>query len=172
MPEGADHGAIGVLGAERRGAVTVAPVASRATCHGDTAALHERCLTHALIRRLLLESYPCYTRVMKRAEHKERITVTVDPELVAAANEAVRAGRADSLSGWVNLALVERAAKERRLRALSDAVAAYEAEFGAITPAEMAAQRRADERAATVVRGVRRVGARRASGRSGRRGAA
>jgi len=104
---------------------------------------------------------------MKRRDHKERITVTVDPELVAAANEAVRAGRAESLSGWVNLALVERAAKERRFRALTEAVAAYEAEFGAIPPAEMAAQRRADEKAAIVVRGARRVLARRVSGRRG-----
>jgi glycerol dehydrogenase-like iron-containing ADH family enzyme len=104
---------------------------------------------------------------MRRREHKERITVTIDPELVVTANEAVRAGRADSLSGWVNLALVERAEKERRLRALEDAVAAYEAEFGTITSAEMAAQRRADERAAVVVRGVRRIGARRVGGRGG-----
>jgi hypothetical protein len=104
---------------------------------------------------------------MKRREHKERLTVTVDPGLVAAANEAVRAGRAESLSGWVNLALMERAAKERRLRALAEAVAAYEEEFGTISAAEIAAQQRADQKTAVVVRGSRRAGLRRASGRRG-----
>jgi len=64
---------------------------------------------------------------------KERLTVTVDSELIEAANQAVTEGRVASLSGWVNLALAERAAKERRLRALAEAVAAYEDEFGEIT---------------------------------------
>jgi hypothetical protein len=39
------------------------------------------------------------------------------------------------------------------LRAMAEAVAAYEAEFGAITPAEMAAQQQADENAAVAVLG-------------------
>jgi hypothetical protein len=81
------------------------------------------------------------------------LTVTVDAELVAAANEAVAAGRAESLSGWVNLALAERKAKERRLLALAEAVAGYESRFGAISMEEIAAQQRADQRAAIVVRG-------------------
>ena len=84
---------------------------------------------------------------------KERLSVTVDPALVQAANEAVAAGRAESLSGWVNLALLERAAKERRLQAMADAVAAYEAELGAITTEELRAQARADRESAIVVRG-------------------
>jgi Arc/MetJ-type ribon-helix-helix transcriptional regulator len=84
---------------------------------------------------------------------KERLTVTVDHQLVEAGNEAVSEGRAGSLSAWVNLALAERAAKDRRLRALGDAVAAYEAEFGVITAGEIAAQQIADRRASRVVRG-------------------
>lgn len=86
---------------------------------------------------------------------KRRLTVTVDPRLVEAGNEAVSAGRAESLSAWVNLALAERAGKERRLRALADAVASYEAEFGIMTPEELAAQARADRASARVVRGPR-----------------
>jgi len=86
---------------------------------------------------------------------KERLTVTVDPALVRAGNEAVAAGRAGSLSAWVNLALAERAAKERRLRAMADAIAAYEAEHGEITAHELLAQERADREAARVVRGKR-----------------
>ncbi len=95
---------------------------------------------------------------MKRK--KERLTVTVDRALVDAATEAVAAGRADSLSGWVNLALSERAAKERRLAALADAVATYEARFGVISALDLAARERADRRAAIVVRGGRRPAAR------------
>lgn len=84
---------------------------------------------------------------------KERLTVTVDRSLIRVANDAVAAGRARSLSGWVNLALSERAAKERRLAALAEAVSTYEAEFGVISEAELAAQARADRRSSIVVRG-------------------
>jgi hypothetical protein len=84
---------------------------------------------------------------------KERLTVTVDRSLVRAANNAVAAGRASSLSGWVNLALTERAAKERRLAALAEVISTYEAEFGVISEAELAAQERADRRSSIVVRG-------------------
>jgi Arc/MetJ-type ribon-helix-helix transcriptional regulator len=84
--------------------------------------------------------------------NKERLTVTVDSELIEAANQAVAEGRVASLSGWVNLALAERAAKERRLRTLAEAIAAYEQGFGEITAVELAAQQRADRRNATAVR--------------------
>jgi hypothetical protein len=97
---------------------------------------------------------------------KERLTVTVDPHLVKAGNEAVAEGKAESLSAWVNLALSERAAKERRLRALERALEAYEAGFGAIGPDELAAQARADRASARVVRGS---GARTAKARRVRR---
>jgi hypothetical protein len=83
---------------------------------------------------------------------KERLTITVDPSVIRAGNEAVAAGRADSLSGWVNLAMAERAAKERRLQAMAEAVALYERDFGAISDAELIAQERADRRNATSVR--------------------
>jgi antitoxin ParD1/3/4 len=84
---------------------------------------------------------------------KSRLTVTVDAELVAAGNAAVERGTADSLSGWVNEALVARAERDRKLDAMTDAITAYEAEFGEITEAEMAAQNRADRAGAIVVRG-------------------
>src|SRR5690242_19296161 len=84
---------------------------------------------------------------------KGRLTVTVDRALIRAGSEAVAAGLANSLRGWVNLALSDRAAKERRLRALAEAVEAYEAEFGVISEAEMMAQARADDRSAILVRG-------------------
>src|SRR5262245_49893944 len=87
---------------------------------------------------------------------KERVTVTIDRALLRAGADAVAAGQADSLSAWVNLGLAERVAKERRLRAMADAIAAYEARFGLITEAEIAAQAREDRRNAVVVRGRRR----------------
>jgi Arc/MetJ-type ribon-helix-helix transcriptional regulator len=84
---------------------------------------------------------------------KERLTVTVDPDLIAAGNDAVSEGRAESLSAWVNAALAEKLARERRLAALAEAVAAYEARFGAISIQELDEQRRADREGAIVVRG-------------------
>jgi Arc/MetJ-type ribon-helix-helix transcriptional regulator len=84
---------------------------------------------------------------------KERLTVTVDPDLIAAGNDAVSEGRAESLSAWVNSALAEKLTRERRLTALAEAVATYEARFGAISLQELDEQRRADRHAAVVVRG-------------------
>jgi hypothetical protein len=84
---------------------------------------------------------------------KERLTVTVDPELIEAGNHAVAEGRADSLSAWVNAALAEKVARERRLLALAAAVAAYEERFGAISAQELADQARTDRESALVVRG-------------------
>lgn len=94
-----------------------------------------------------------YTRGM--AGRKLRVTVTVEPELVDAGNDAVARGHADSLSGWVSTALAEKVARDGKLTELHDAIADYEAEFGEITADEIAAQARADRKAATVVRGSR-----------------
>ena len=82
--------------------------------------------------------------------NKERLTV--DSELIEAANQAVAEGRMASLSGWVNLALAERAAKERRLRTLAEAIATYEEAFGEITAAGIVAQERTGRRNETAVR--------------------
>lgn len=90
------------------------------------------------------------------------MTVTVDPELVEAANRAVAEGEAESLSGWVSAALVDKVAKDRKLAGLQKAVEAYEAEFGEITPEELAAQARTDREGAVIVRGGSR-GAQRAA---------
>lgn len=98
---------------------------------------------------------------------KARLTVTIDPHLVKAGQDAVAAGQVDTLSAWVNAALTEQAARQRRLQALGEAIASYEAEFGLITAEELAAQARADRAAARVVRNPR---SRRAKGRQ--RGAA
>jgi hypothetical protein len=84
---------------------------------------------------------------------KQRLTVTVDPELVDAGNRAVANGEADSLSAWVSSALTDKARKDQQLERLRAAIAHYETEFGAITAEEIATQRRADREDAVVVRG-------------------
>lgn len=86
---------------------------------------------------------------------KHRLTVTVDPQLIEAANQAVESGGAESVSAWVNAALEDRLQRDRKLSLLAAAVADFEREFGEITEEEIAAQRHADRRSATVVRGER-----------------
>ena len=84
---------------------------------------------------------------------KRRLSASVDAELVAVAQEAVTEGHAESISAWVNDALRLKADNDRRLQALDDFLAAYEAEHGEITDEEMRdAARRAREQA-IVVRG-------------------
>lgn len=93
--------------------------------------------------------------------------MTVDPELIEAGNRAVASGEADSLSGWVSAALADKLQRDRKLESLQAAIADFEAEFGEITVAEIAAQRRADREDAVVVRG-RGSGAGSAARKAGR----
>jgi Arc/MetJ-type ribon-helix-helix transcriptional regulator len=84
---------------------------------------------------------------------KERLSASVDADLMAVAQEAVAQGRAESISAWVNEALRLKVAHDERLRALDEFVTAFEAEHGVITETEMRdAARRARGRA-VVVRG-------------------
>ena len=83
---------------------------------------------------------------------KQRLSASVDAELLRVAQDAVDAGRAESVSAWVNDALRLKADHERRMEALDSFIAAYEAEHGVITEAEIdEAVRRARGRA-TVIR--------------------
>jgi hypothetical protein len=84
---------------------------------------------------------------------RARLSASVDEDLIEAGRAAVAAGFADNLSAWVNVALRRQADHERRLAAMDEFLAHYEAEHGTITDAEMeTAARRARERA-IVVRG-------------------
>jgi|SRR5450755_2093670 Arc/MetJ-type ribon-helix-helix transcriptional regulator len=84
---------------------------------------------------------------------KQRLSASVDAELMAVAQDAVAGGSAESVSAWVNDALRLKADHDRRLQALDDFLAAYEAEHGEITDEDMRdAARRARGRA-VVVRG-------------------
>jgi ribonuclease HII len=90
------------------------------------------------------------------AEQKHRLTITVDPRLAEAGQDAVAAGKADSMSRWVSDAIEEKIVRDRKLEHLAAAVADFEAQFGEITDDEIAAQQRADRAQATVVRGAAR----------------
>jgi Arc/MetJ-type ribon-helix-helix transcriptional regulator len=83
---------------------------------------------------------------------KQRLSASVDAELLQVAQSAVEEGRADSISAWVNDALRLKAQHDRRMQALDSFLASYEAEHGVITETEIdEAVRRAQSRA-TVVR--------------------
>lgn len=90
---------------------------------------------------------------------KERLSASVDAELLDAARAAVAAGRAPSVSAWVNEALARQAEHDRRLAALDTFLARYEHEHGEITDDEIRAASRSARTRAVVVRGRRRSGA-------------
>ena len=83
---------------------------------------------------------------------KQRLTITVDPGLVDAGQQAVDAGEVDSLSQWVSTAIAEKVARDEKLAHLASAIADFEVEHGEITDDEISAQLRADRSAATIVR--------------------
>lgn len=91
----------------------------------------------------------CYDDEME----KHRLTITVDSDLSSEAEAAVSAGRVRSVSAWVNEAMREHAEREHRHRALGEAIADYEAEFGEITEEEVKAAERKAKADARVVRG-------------------
>lgn len=82
---------------------------------------------------------------------KKRLSATVDADLLAAAHEAVAAGRAENVSAWVNQALHRQVEHEQRLVAMAAFIDEYEAEHGEITQEQMdEAERHLRERAIKV----------------------
>ncbi len=84
---------------------------------------------------------------------RERLSATVESDLLAAGRAAVAAGRAESLSAWVNDALRRQLEHEQRLHAFDEFLTEYEAEHGVITEQEMAEAGKHDRANARVVRG-------------------
>lgn len=87
------------------------------------------------------------------SQQKERLSASVDADMIKAGRNAVAGGTADSLSAWVNEALHRQAEHDQHLRSLSEFIAAYEAEHGEITEEEMAEVERRDRERAIIVRG-------------------
>lgn len=84
--------------------------------------------------------------------NRERLSASVDAELLEAGRTAVAEGRAPTLSAWVNEALGRQTEHDLRMQALDAFIERYEAEHGAITEDEIRdATRRARSRA-TIVR--------------------
>jgi hypothetical protein len=90
---------------------------------------------------------------------RQRLSASVDADLIAAGQAAVAAGSAANLSAWVNQALRRQSEHDRRLAALGDVIAEFEAEHGKLTDAEIEdASRWARERAVVVRGGSRAEG--------------
>ena len=83
---------------------------------------------------------------------KQRLSASVDGDLLQAAQAAVAAGRVESMSAWVNDALRLKADYEQRMNALDHFIAEFEAEHGEITGDEIGAATRRARSRATVVR--------------------
>ncbi|MHB2023544.1 MAG: ribbon-helix-helix domain-containing protein, partial [Mycobacteriales bacterium] len=83
---------------------------------------------------------------------KQRLSASVDSELLEAAQTAVAEGRASSVSAWVNHALRLKIEHDRRMQALDSFLAGYEAEHGIITETEMADAVHRTRSRATVIR--------------------
>ena len=84
---------------------------------------------------------------------KQRLSVSVDAELVEAAEHAVKRGRTESVSAWVNDALRAKLDQDRRLEALANFISLYESEHGEITPEEIRLAARRARSSALPVRG-------------------
>jgi Arc/MetJ-type ribon-helix-helix transcriptional regulator len=84
---------------------------------------------------------------------RERLSATVEGELLEAGRQAVAEGRAESVSAWVNDALRLKADHDRRMRALDEFIAVYEAEHGVISDDEIRQAKRRARARAVVARG-------------------
>ena len=83
---------------------------------------------------------------------RQRLSASVEADLINAGRTAVSEGRAENLSAWVNDALRRHVDHERRMTALDAFLDQYEAEHGEITDDEIRAATRNARSRATVVR--------------------
>jgi Arc/MetJ-type ribon-helix-helix transcriptional regulator len=84
---------------------------------------------------------------------KQRLSVTIDPDLLAAIQRRVHDGRAESLSAWVNDALRRQLGHADRLAAMAEFIDEYEAKHGVVTDEEAEKLIREARSRAIVVRG-------------------
>jgi hypothetical protein len=68
---------------------------------------------------------------------KQRLSASVDADLVQAAEDAAKRGQVPTVSAWVNAALRLKLEHDRRLQALAAFIEEYETVHGEITPDEM-----------------------------------
>lgn len=85
---------------------------------------------------------------------KQRLSASVDADLLAAAEAAARRGDARTLSAWVNDAFRLKLDHDRRMRALATFIDVYESEHGEISAEEVEQATRAARARALPVRAL------------------
>ena len=85
---------------------------------------------------------------------KQRLSASVDTELLRAAEAAAKRGLAPTMSAWVNDALRLKLEHDRRLQSLSALIEVYEDEHGTITPEQVESALRSARQRALPVRTV------------------
>ena len=83
---------------------------------------------------------------------KERVTITVEIDLLNHAKSAVQSGTCRSVSEWIGEAMAEQLAKDARLAAMDELIAEFDAEYGPLTDEEIAEQRQRDLEASAALR--------------------
>jgi metal-responsive CopG/Arc/MetJ family transcriptional regulator len=83
---------------------------------------------------------------------KRRISASIDPDLLSAAEAAVKRRGSSNFSAWMSEAIRRQLEHERRLAALGAFLAAFEASQGAITAEEIAEASRWARRTAVAPR--------------------
>ena len=83
---------------------------------------------------------------------KQRLSASVDTDLIDAAERAVAEGVAETVSAWINAAMRRQLDHDARIRGLREFVQAYEAKHGAITSEEIEEATRSARATAVVVR--------------------
>jgi hypothetical protein len=86
---------------------------------------------------------------------KQRLSASVDAELLTAAESAAKRGEVANVSAWVNDAMRLKVEHDRGLAELAAVIADFEAEHGEITKEEMDKAARAARSRAVSVRGTR-----------------
>jgi hypothetical protein len=86
---------------------------------------------------------------------KQRLSASVDAELLAAAESAAKRGEAANVSAWVNDAMRLKVEHDQGLAELAGLIADFESEHGEITQGEIEKAVRAARSRAVSVRGTR-----------------
>jgi hypothetical protein len=100
---------------------------------------------------------------------KQRLSASVDADLLVAAETAAKRGEVANVSAWVNDAMRLKVEHDRGLAALAGFIANFEAEYGEITADEIEKAVRTARARAVSVRGSRAGEARSGWGPSRRR---
>jgi hypothetical protein len=88
---------------------------------------------------------------------KQRLSASVDADLLVAAEAAAKRGEVANVSAWVNEAMRSKLEHDRGLSELAAVIADFEAEHGEITNAEIDRAARTARSRALTIRGTRAV---------------